>query len=147
MNRIVRRYLTMVFACGAALATLPAAPAAQQPPPINGTIALEGTVDKTYKAANTVMVKTADGVRHLFHLSGKTVVHGGASAGAEALRGLEVGGTGRPYTADAGERTALEVDRIGGDGLKTVEGVVTHTDRAARRFRSASRTAQCRRCA
>ena len=65
--------------------------AGQQPPPINGvtgTIALEGTVQKTYSGVNTLVVKTVDGVEHLFHLTDKTAVHGGKSADDDALRGI-----------------------------------------------------------
>jgi hypothetical protein len=109
--------------------------AGQETPPVTGTIALEGTVDQTYKAANTVIVKTVDGVRHLFHMTGKTTVHGSESAGANARRGLKVGTkVAVHYTTDAGEQTALEVDRLDADGLKTMAGVVTHVDRAARKI-------------
>ena len=135
MDRIVRRYLIVGFAFGAALLAVPALHAGQQPPPVNGTVALEGTVDQTYKAANTVIVKTMDGVRHLFHLTGKTVVHGGESAGAEGLRGLEAGSAVVVhYATDAGQQTALEVDRLDDQGLKTIEGVVTRVDRAGRKI-------------
>ena len=94
MDGIVRRCLTMGFACGAALLVLPGLCAGQEPPLIDGvtgTIALEGTVDQEYNGANTVIVKTIDGLRHLFHLTEKTVVHGTESAGANALSGLEAG--------------------------------------------------------
>jgi hypothetical protein len=133
MNRIVRRFLTAALGCGAALLAIPALPAGQEGPPVNGTVALEGTVEQEYKAANTVVVKTMDGIRHLFHLTGKTVVHGGESAGAEALRGLGAGSTVVVhYLVDGGEQTAIEVDRLDHEGLKTMEGVVTRVDRAAR---------------
>jgi thioredoxin reductase len=90
-------------------------------------------VEQEYKGANTVVVKTMDGIRHLFHLTGKTVVHGGESAGAEALRGLGAGSTVVVhYLVDGGEQTAIEVDRLDHEGLKTMEGVVTRVDRAAR---------------
>ncbi len=138
MNRIIQRCLAMGVACGAALLALPGLHARQEPPPIggvNGTVALEGTVDQEYKAANTVIVKTMDGVRHLFHLTGKTVVHGGESAGAEGLRGLETGSAVVVhYATDAGQQTALEVDRLDDQGLKTIEGVVTRVDRAGRKI-------------
>jgi hypothetical protein len=136
MHRIIQRYLTVSFGFGAAaLLHLPALHAGQEPPPVNGTIALEGTVDQTYKAANTVIVKTVDGVRHLFHLTGKTTVHGSESAGANGRRGLKVGTkVVVHYTGDAREQTALEVDRLDAEGLKTMEGVVTHVDRAARKI-------------
>jgi hypothetical protein len=59
MDRIIRRYLTVGFGCGAALLALPALHAGQEPPPISGisgTVALEGTVDQTYKAAKCSVV-------------------------------------------------------------------------------------------
>jgi hypothetical protein len=134
MDRISRRYLTAAFGCGAVLLALPALHAGQEPPPISGitgTVALEGTVDQTYKAANTVIVKTVDGVRHLFHLTGKTAVHGTESAAVEAFRGLETGtAVVVHYTADTVEETAFEVDRVDDKGLKTIRGVVTRVDRA-----------------
>jgi hypothetical protein len=134
MDRIIRRYLTVGFGCGAVLLAVPALHAGQEPAPIpgiTGTVALEGTVDQTYKAANTVIVKTVDGVRHLFHLTGKTAVHGTESAAAEAFRGLEAGtAVVVHYTADAPEDTALEVDRLDDRGLKSMQGVVTRVDRA-----------------
>jgi hypothetical protein len=138
MDRIARHLLTFGFGLGAALLALPALHAGQEAPPINGitgTIALEGTVDQTYKAANTVIVKTLDGVKHLFHLTGNTVVHGVDSAADEAFRGLEAGSAVVVhYTVGAGEQTALEVDRVGDKGLKTMQGVVTRVDRAGRRI-------------
>src|SRR5882672_1457314 len=94
MDRIIWRCVSLGFGCGIALLMRPGLQAGQQPPPIGGvtgTIALEGTVDQEYKAPNTIAVKTLDGVRHLFHVTGKTLVHGGESAGADGLRGLEAG--------------------------------------------------------
>jgi hypothetical protein len=138
MDRFVGRLLTVGFGCGAALVTVPGLHAGQQPPPIpgvTGTLALEGTVDQTYKGAHTVIVKTVDGVRHLFHMTEKTAVHGGESVDVEGVRGLEAGSTVVVhYTVDAGERTALEVDRLDGNGLKTMAGVVTRVDRAGRKI-------------
>src|SRR3979409_503555 len=108
----------------------------QQPPPINGvtsTIALEGTVDKTYKGVNTIAVKTADGIRHLLHFTTRTVVHGGKAAGADALNGLEDGSrVVVHYTAEGDTKTAHEVDRIAKDGLKAMNGVITKVDRDAK---------------
>jgi hypothetical protein len=109
---------------------------AQEPPPIGGltgTIALEGTVHTFYKAVNTIVVKTVDGFEHLFHLTERTVVHGGTAAGDPARRGLEEGSrVVVHYTPDGDYNTADEVDRIGDDGLVAVEGVITKVDRRAR---------------
>jgi hypothetical protein len=136
MRKSIRRHLGVSILCGAALLALPAVHAEQQPPPINGvtgTIALEGTVDETSRAGKTVIVKTVDGIRHLFHLSGETTVHGSAAAGADTLGGLETGSrVVVHYTAKAGQQTALEVDRLDAKGLKTMTGVVTRVDRVGR---------------
>jgi hypothetical protein len=135
MNKMMRRYLILSLGSGAVSLALPAVHAAQQPPAIDGTLALEGTVDQTYRAANAVIVSTTDGLRHLFHLTGKTVVHGAESGSADVLRGLETGSTVVVhYTAADGKRTALELDRIGSNGLKEVEGVVTRVDRGGRKI-------------
>jgi len=108
---------------------------AQQPPPIGGltgTVALEGTVQKTYEGVNTVVVKTVDGIEHFFHLTERTVVHGG-KAGGDALRGLDEGSrVVVHYTVEGGRQTASEVDRVAADGLKATEGVVTNVDRHAK---------------
>lgn len=107
--------------------------AAQQPPPIGGvtgTIALEGTVEKEYGAANTVIVKTVDGARHAFHYTKDLLVHGGKGDGADALRGLRDGSTVVVhYTVEGGEAAAQEIDRVGDEGLKVTEGIVTGIDR------------------
>jgi hypothetical protein len=137
MRSCRRQYLRVGVGCGAALLALAALHAEQQPPPIHGvtgTIALEGTVDETSHAGKTIVVKTVDGIRHLFRLTGKTAVHGSESAAADAFRGLEAGSrvVVHYYSADASEQAALEIDRLGAEGLKTVEGVVTRIDRVGR---------------
>ena len=110
--------------------------AEQYPPPLErpfGTIPVEGTVHKTYEGAHTVVVKTADGIEHLFHLNERTVVHGGRAAVDDALSGLDEGSkVVVHYTAEGGDETAHEIDRIGEDGLQTVEGTVTKVDRRAK---------------
>ena len=115
----------------------PAIGAAQQPPPIagvTGTVALEGTVDKAYAGANAIVVKAADGIEHLFHFTKRTVVHG-AAATDEAFNGLEAGTrVVVHYAVEAGGTTAVEVDRIGDDGMREMRGVVTRVDRGAKRL-------------
>jgi hypothetical protein len=110
--------------------------AAQQPVPIHGvtgTIATEGTIQETYGGANKVLVKTADGIEHLFHLKGRSTVHSGDAAGDEALRGLK---KGTPvvvhYTTEGEDLTAEEIDRLGDEGLRQVEGMVTGVNRGDR---------------
>jgi len=110
--------------------------AAQQPPPIHGvtgTIATEGTVQETYEGVNKILVKAADGIEHLFHLSRRSTVHSGDEVGDEALRGLK---KGTPvvvhYTTEGENLTAEEIDRLGDEGLKQMEGVVTAVNRGDR---------------
>src|SRR4051812_31267815 len=67
--------------------------AAQSPPPVQGTIALEGTMKKVYGGAHTVIVTTIDGVEHVYHFAKDVVVHGGKSSGVDALQDLREGST------------------------------------------------------
>jgi hypothetical protein len=118
-----------------AIVALPSAfsPRQERPPipGVTGTIALEGTVDSTYAGANTVIVKTAGGLRRLFHLTKRTVVHG-TTDGDAALNPVNEGShVVVHYASDRGEDTAEEIDRIGEDGLGELRGIVTRVDRAA----------------
>jgi type 1 fimbria pilin len=132
----MRSYLSVTAMAGGLLLVGAAVSAGQQAPPVErpiGTIPVEGTVQKAYEGAHTVVVKTADGIEHLFHLNERTVVHGGTAAGDDALRRLEEGSKVIVhYTAQEGDETANEIDRIGEDGLQTVEGTVTKVDRRAK---------------
>ncbi len=110
-----------------------ATPALAQQIPVNGvtgTIALEGTIAQEGVAASTVVVKTKDGVEHLFHLSKDLLLHGGRKSGSDALEGVR---KGTPvvvhYTVDGSLESAQEIDRIDEDGLQVTEGVVTRIDR------------------
>jgi hypothetical protein len=115
--------------CAVLLLGAPRAHAAQTGPDPKGTVALEGTVQKTYAAANSIIVNTADGMEHLVHFTKRTLVHG-ASAANDAFQGLEKGShVVVHYAAEGDQKTAVEVDRVGEDGLKTMEGTVTHVDR------------------
>jgi hypothetical protein len=59
-------------------------------------------------------------------------VHGGKTAGDDALRGIDEGSrVVVHYTAEGNTKAAHEVDRIAGDGLKAIEGVITNVDRRA----------------
>jgi opacity protein-like surface antigen len=132
----MKAYLsTSVVIAGLLLAATAASAGQDQPPPINGvigTIALEGTVDKTYKGINTIAVKTEDGVRHLLHFTTRTVVHGSKAAGT-ALDDVEHGArVVVHYSAEGDYATAHELDRVGEGGLKAVDGVVAKIDRRAR---------------
>jgi len=106
-------------------------------PPIpneTGVIALEGTTKTFYGDLNKIIVSSEDGVEHLFHFTKRTVVHGATESDA-AFNGLIKGSrVVVHYTVDGGEKTAVEVDQIGSDGLHEMRGVVRHVDRGAKRL-------------
>jgi hypothetical protein len=103
---------------------------AQSPPPVQGTVALEGTMQKFYRAANVVIVATLDGVEHAYRFTTDLVVHGGKGAGVDALEGLREGSTVVVHvTPNGAEQTAHEIDVIDAEGLRITEGVVTNLDR------------------
>jgi len=130
-----------IAALSLVLGGIVAAPSAfgggQEPPPIpgeTGTIALDGTVAKTYAGIHAIAVKTADGIEHLIHLTSRTAVHG-VNDTTDALNGLSEGTrVVVHYAPAAGDATAVEVDRIASDGLHEMHGVVTHVDRPAKRL-------------
>jgi len=106
--------------------------AAQSPPPVQGTVALEGTMNKFYRGANVVIVTTVDGVEHAYHFAKDLVVHGGNGTDTSALEGLHEGSTVVVhYTVEGSEQAAREVDVIGEDGLEVTEGRVTRIDRGS----------------
>ena len=105
---------------------------AQTPPPIRGTMALEGSVKAIYKAANTLVVATVDGVEHVYHFTSNLVVHGGRKPGPDGLVDLREGTTVVVhYDAGPHGNAAREIDRVGdGDeGLFVSEGRIAHIDR------------------
>ena len=104
--------------------------AAQSPPPVQGTIALEGTMNKFYRGANVMIVTTIDGVEHAYRFTRDLVVHGGKTPDVSALEGLSQGSTVVVhYTVQGAEQDAREVDVVGAEGLEIAEGVVTRVDR------------------
>lgn len=92
--------------------------------------AVRGTVTKVDAASKTIAVKTADGTEHTFHFVDKTAVHGAhvTSTGAkDSFHGLTEGSeVVAHYTAKGSEETAVEVDKVGKDGMHSVDGTVTH---------------------
>jgi hypothetical protein len=98
--------------------------------------AVTGTVQKIDKGAKTVAVKTADGTEHTFHYAKKTTVRGAdetAAGSKDALHGLKEGSeVAVHYTAKGTEKTAVEIDHIGKDGLKAGEGTIKTIDRGAK---------------
>ena len=91
--------------------------------------AVHGVVTKTDAAAKTIVVKTKDGTEHTIHFVDKTTVRGGEAAGTGAkdtFQGVKEGSeVVAHYTVAGTEKTAVEVDKVGKDGYKSVEGTVT----------------------
>jgi hypothetical protein len=92
--------------------------------------AVHGRVTKIDAAGKTIAVKTADGTEHTIHFVDKTTVHGVHATGTGAkdtFQGITEGSeVVAHYTVKGTEKTAVEVDKIGKDGMHKVEGTVTH---------------------
>ena len=103
---------------------------AQNRPPLQEPIALEGTMSQFYRGANVVIVTTMDGVEHVYQFTKNLIVHGGKNPGVDALEGLRDGTTVVIHYTDSGSQAAAEeIDLLGDEGLKMTEGVVTDIDR------------------
>jgi len=100
--------------------------------------AVHGTVTKIDKDAKTVTIKTADGAERAFHWSKETSVHGAKSAsaaGKESWHGVKEGSeVVAHYTKRGTEDTALEIDKVGDQGLKKTEGTVKEIDRGGKKL-------------
>ena len=90
--------------------------------------AVHGTVTKVDSGTKTMVVKTKDGTEHTIHYADKTVVHGAdaTAAGAkDSYKGVKEGSeVVVHYTEKGTEKTGVEIDRVGKDGVKTVDGTV-----------------------
>src|SRR5580692_7776986 len=92
--------------------------------------AVHGAVTKIDSGTKTVVVKTADGTEHSLHFVAKTTVHGTDAAATDSWHGLAKGSeVVAHYTTRGTEDTAIEVDKVGVDGLKAAKGTVTEIDR------------------
>ncbi len=98
--------------------------------------AVSGTVKKIDAGTKTVVVKTADGTEETYHYAKKTTVHGAEDTAAgtkDALHGLKEGSeVAVHYTAKGTEKSAVEIDHLGKDGMKETEGTVKTIDRGAK---------------
>lgn len=98
--------------------------------------AVHGTITKLDSATKTAVVRTKDGVEHSIKFVDKTTVHGTeatATGTKDAFHGLTEGTeVVAHYTAKGTEKTAVEVDKVGKDGIKAVDGTVTDIDRAGK---------------
>ena len=95
--------------------------------------AVHGTVTKVDSAARTVAIKTKDGAVETVRFVNKTVVHGTEAGAKDAFKGVKEGSeVVAHYTAKGAEKTAVEVDAVGKEGLKATEGTVSDIDRGAK---------------
>ena len=125
----------LALSCAAAAGQdLPTQDQPPRPTPlIVGSIGLDGTIDKFENGTKHVVVKAADGIRHVFRLTGRTAVHGANTTAEDVSAGVDVGShVVVHYVTEGGEKTAVEVDRVGENGLRALQGVVTYVDRGAR---------------
>ena len=121
--------LTLALALG--VVVIVSTPAhAQNRPPLQEPIALEGTMQQFYRAANVVVITTMDGMEHVYHFTKDLIVHGGKKPGVDALEGLRAGTTVVIHHTTAGSQASIdEIDVLGDEGLKSTEGMVTNIDR------------------
>ena len=98
--------------------------------------AVHGTIKTIDSGAKTIVVKTADGTEHSLHFVAKTTVHGAdasAKTTQDSWHGLKEGTeVVAHYTTRGTEDTAMEIDKVGKDGLKATDGSVKDIDRGGK---------------
>lgn len=103
----------------------------------DGVIAVHGTIRKIDSATKAVVMKTSDGTEHSLRFLDRTVVHGAdssADATQDSWHGLKEGTEViAHYTKRGTEDTALEIDKVGKDGLKATDGTIKDLDRAGKK--------------
>jgi len=91
--------------------------------------AIHGTITKLDAGAKTAMVKAEDGTEYTIHFVDETAVRTGeatAAAPKTTFHGLKEGSeVVVHYTEKGGDKTAVEVDHLGKNGIKSVDGTVT----------------------
>ena len=100
--------------------------------------AVHGTIVHIDAGTKIVVVRAADGTRHSLHLIDRTAVHGSrvsAEVSKDSWHGLARGSeVVAHYTTRGTEDTAIEVDKVGVDGLKAAKGTVTEIDRGGEKL-------------
>lgn len=100
--------------------------------------AVRGAIKKIDSTTKTIVVKTADGTEHTMHFLDKTTVHGvdaSAVAAKDSWHGLKEGTeVVAHYTTKGTEDTALEIDKVGKDGLKMTDGTIKDIDRGGKKL-------------
>ena len=92
-----------------------------------------GTVERVDEHAKTITIKSEDGSEHTLQIEARTKfhgVHGNSRNSTDKIGGLKPGTeVAAHYTAAGTAENAVEIDNIGPDGLKTMQGTITHIDR------------------
>ena len=100
--------------------------------------AVHGTVVGINEGTKILIVKTADGTSHSLHVADKTAVHGAelpAHGTSDSWHGLSSGSQViAHFTKHGTEDTAVEIDRVGMDGLKTSKGTIADIDRDGKKL-------------
>jgi hypothetical protein len=100
--------------------------------------ATHGTVARIDKTAKTIAIKTEDGTEHVFHWTKDTTVHGVQAtdvATEDSWHGLKEGSEVVAHSTEhGGEDTAVEVDKVGDNGLHRTEGTIKDFDRASKKL-------------
>jgi hypothetical protein len=96
-----------------------------------GTV--HGTVTRVNSTAHTIAIRTAEGSEYTLKVAGKTVVHGTETGAKDSLEGIKEGSeVVAHYSAKGATKTAVEIDKIGRDGLSSVEGTVVRVNKGAK---------------
>lgn len=100
--------------------------------------AIHGTIQKIDQDTKTVVVKTGDGIEHSLRVTDGIVVHSSKSADKAATASWHELRAGAEvvahYTQRGTEDSAVEIDKLGEDGLKATAGRVAELDRGAKRL-------------
>ena len=92
---------------------------------------IQGTIKKVDNTAKAIVVKTADGTEHTIKITGATTVKGTK----EGFNGLREGSQIVARTTGAGaEEIAVEVGKIGEDGLKATDGIIEKFDKDSKKI-------------
>ncbi len=98
--------------------------------------AVHGPISKLNSATRTAVVKTKDGAEHAIKVVDKTTVDSAEateSGAKDAFHGLTEGAeVVAHYTTKGTENTAVEIDKVGKDGIKSLDGTITHIDHAGK---------------
>jgi Cu/Ag efflux protein CusF len=97
--------------------------------------AVHGTITKVDSTAKTITLKLADGTEQTLRMIGKTAVHGTEAGAKEAFHGLKEGSeVVAHYSTKGTQKTAVEVDNIGKDGMHAVGGTISEIDRDGKKL-------------